>query len=287
MSTAVVVALLSAAGAGGCFWASQRERGRLTHLLATRPTTLVELQALQADVAREIGGGSFRERVKLQGALLCPSPLQAPFSGEPCMAYSSRIVELYDELVESTDQQGRTTRSWRQGEQELSCESRRSRFQLGQGNLSASVDPDGAELDMQSVFNRTEPADWSGAAAFGNLGSGGVAATLLAGAALVGTAMSTGTSLANLAPGTRRRLGFRREESIFPAHGEVFLVAEASDAGGVITLQKPAGEGLFMIRRGGEEQLQQQLRRAARVWNWVAIALAVLAVGAILMALVG
>jgi len=287
MAAGITVALISAGLAGGSLWAGQRQRRRLTHLLATRPTTLTELQGLQVDVAQEIGAGSFRERVKLQGTLLCEQPLTAPFSGEPCVAYSSSIVELYEELVEHTDQEGKRSRSWQHGEHVMSSEDRRCRFQLGQGQLKASVDPEGAELEMQSVFSRTEPADWTGlpgGVGFG--GAEGLAGTLMASAALVGSVLGA-SSQGSLAPGTRRRLGFRRDESIFPAHGDLFLVAEVSDASGTLCLQKPSGEGLFMIRRGGEEQLQQQLRRWARIWSWAAAVLAVVAVLAVLSALFG
>lgn len=285
MAAGVWVALISTGLAGGSLWASQRQRRRLAHLLASRPTTLAELQGLQADVAQEIGAGAFRERVKLQGMLLCEQPLTAPFSGEPCVAYASRIVELYEELVEDTDQEGNQNRRWQNGEHELSSESRRCGFQLGQGQLKASVDPEGAELEMQAVFNRTEPANWAGLDAASGFGAAeSLATSLLASASLVGSG-SDARSDGSLSPGTRRRLGFRREESIFPAHGELFLVAEASDLSGALRLQKPSGEGLFMIRRGGEEQLQQQLRQWARIWSWVAVLLAVVAVVAALSAL--
>lgn len=286
MAAGITVALMAAGLAGGSLWAGQRQRRRLAHLLATRPTTLEELQGLQADVAKEIGAGSFRELVKLQGAMSCEQSLTAPFSGEPCVAYSSRIVELYEELVEHTGKDGNRSRSWQNGEHELSSESRRCPFQLGQGQLKVSVDPEGAELEMQSVFSRTEPADWTGLGAVAGFGSSeGLAATLMASAPLAGPGLAA-RSDGGLSPGTRRRLGFRRDESIFPAHGDLFLVAEVSDASGALWLQQPSGEGLFLIRRGGEEQLQQQLRRWARIWSWVALVLAVVAVLAVLSALV-
>lgn len=281
MSGGVVVGLVSAGLAGGSFWAARRERGRLVALLSVRATTLAELQELQAQVAQEIGGGSFREKVKLQGTLLCEEPLQAPFSGEPCVAYESRIVELYEELVEQTDQEGKTSRSWQQSEHELSSESRRCRFQLVQGQLRATVDPEEAELEMQSVINRREPPDWQGSDA--DTG-GGLAGILMASIAPMISSGSFG-SINSLAVGTRRRLGYRREESLFPASGELFLVAEASDASGSLILQRPHEKGLFVIRRSGEERLERQLRRWTRVWTWSAALLAVLAVVVLALAL--
>jgi hypothetical protein len=73
-------------------------------------------------------------------------------------------------------------------------------------------------------------------------------------------------------------MGIRREESILRPTGMVFVVAECSDSSGTLQLQAPENAGLFVVRRGDENDLSRSIRRWRRVWmasTWVLISLAV------------
>jgi len=256
VSEVMVVGLLSAAGAIGCGLARRHQAVRLQGLLNARSSSLEELQQLQASVAGELGAGAFREQIKLSAEIVCAEPLQAPWSGEPCVAFDdteTELVEVYRETT-STDAEGRTSRegSWQRDDQVLSQLQRRCDFTLRQGGCSLPVNPEGADLELETVVDTTDRSGQPG--------------------------------WPPLAGSRRRSLGVRRVERILRAGGSLFVVAECSDSDGMLRLQAPAEGGLFVMRRGSEQEFSRGLRRWRRIWTVSTWALALLAVLLLLLA---
>ena len=264
MSELLVLSAVAAACSVGCGFFTVRQRGRLRKIQAIRSVTIEELHGLQQEVAKEIGAGAYGEAVKLQADLVCEQPLIAPFSGEGCIAYQNTIVEVFEELVTSTDSEGKTTRSWQKRERSISSEERRCEFSLQQGSRRVAVDPDGADIDLIEIINRMEPGQFSplGASA-GIEGAAGVALQLAS--TLINSNAGRGQDQ------SFRLIGYRRQESIFPASGSVFVVAEASDSGGLLRLRQPLKSGLFLIRNKGEEGMLKSLQNSINLWTigWV------------------
>ena len=258
MSELLVLSAVAAACSVGCGFFTIRQRGRMRKIQAIRSVTIEELHGLQQEVAKEIGAGAYGEAVKLQADLVCEQPLIAPFSGEGCIAYQNTIVEVFEELVTSTDSEGKTTSSWQRRERNISNEERRCDFSLQQGGHRVAVDPDGAEIDMIEIINRMEP---------GQLMQPGRSAGI-EGAA--GVALQLASTMLNSNAGFRL-IGYRRKELVFPASGTIFVVAEASDAGGSLHLRQPIKSGLFLIRNEGEERVLKSLRNSINLWTigWV------------------
>jgi len=92
------------------------------------------------------------------------------------------------------------------------------------------VDPEGADLELETVFNQVDPP----------------------------TAANTGGN---------RQLGTRRVETLLRAGGSVLVVAECSDVSGSLQLQAPQGAGLFVVRRGSEDDFSRSIRRWRRIWT--------------------
>jgi hypothetical protein len=267
MSGLLVWSAVAAACSVGCGFFTARQRGRLHKIQSIRSVTIEELHALQQGVAKEIGAGAYGEAVKLQADLVCEQPLIAPFSEESCIAYQNTIVEIFEELVTTTDSEGKTTRSWQKKERNISNEERRCDFSLQQGSHRVAVDPDGAEIDLIEIINRMEPGQLAplGRSA-GIEGAAGVALQLASTMMNANAGRGQGQSF--------RLIGYRREESIFPASGSVFVVAEASDAGGALQLRQPIKSGLFLIRNEGEERVLKSLRNSINLWTigWLGFA---------------
>ncbi len=236
------------AGAVATGLARRHQARRLATLLDARSTSVAELRDLQATVAEQMGAGSFRERVKLQGTITCNEPLTAPWSGEPCVAFTNTTTALMEVREErtSTDSAGNTTTevNWERREETLQQLEQRCPFELQQGGQSLLVDPEGAELELETVFNQVDPP----------------------------TTANTGLY---------RQLGTRRVESLLRAGGPVLVVAECSDASGQLQLQAPEGKGLFVVRRGSEDDFSRSIRRWRRIWTvstWLFSASAALSV---------
>jgi len=92
------------------------------------------------------------------------------------------------------------------------------------------VIPEGAELELETVFSQVDPP----------------------------TTANTGLY---------RQLGTRRVEALLRPGGTVFVVAECSDVSGSLQLQAPEGTGLFVVRRGSEDDFSRSIRRWRRVWS--------------------
>jgi hypothetical protein len=231
----LVVPAVLGAGAVATGLARRHQARKLATLLDARSTSVAELKDLQATVAEQMGAGSFRERVKLQGTIACNEPLTAPWSGEPCVAFTNTTTALMEVREErtSTDSAGNTTTevNWERREETLQQLERRCPFELQQGGQGLPVDPEGAELELETVFNQVDAP----------------------------TTANTGLY---------RQLGTRRVESLLRAGGTVLVVAECSDASGNLQLQAPEGKGLFVVRRGSEDDFSRAIRRWRRIWTW-------------------
>ena len=242
----LIIPALVGAGAIGTGLARRHQAKKLDHLLEARSSSVAELLDLQATVAAQMGAGSFCERVKLSGEIVCDEPLIAPWSGEPCVAFvdiTTSLMEVHQERT-TTDSNGnsRTSISWERREETLESLERRCTFALRHGNQCMQIDPTAAELDLETVFSDLAPP----------------------------TAPSTHNT---------RPLGTRRNEAILRPCGMVFVVAECSDANGSLTLKAPTGNGLFVVNRGSEEGFSRNIRRWRRIWmasTWTLVALAML-----------
>ena len=233
--------------------ARHHQARRLASLLDARSTSVAELLELQAAVAEQLGAGAFRERVKLTGELVCAEPLTAPWSGEPCVAFTNTTTALLEVREErtSTDNEGNRTAEvyWERREETLERMERRCPFALQQGGQSLPVLPEGAELELETVFSQVDPP----------------------------TAANTGTT---------RQLGTRRVEALLRAGGAVWVVAECSDASGSLQLHAAKEGGLFVVRRGTEDDFSRSIRRWRRIWSlssWGLSAAAVLSLAWILL----
>jgi len=281
MSSLLIGAAVAAACSVGCGLMRGRQRGRLQTIQAIRSVTIEELQGLQQGVAKEIGAGAYAETVKLQADLVCEQPLSAPFSQEPCIAYQSRVVEVFEERVTSTDSQGKSTTSWQRNERSISSEERRCGFSVQQGNHRLDVDPQGAEIDLVEILNRLDPGQLLPERPSAGLSGGSAAAALQLGSAALAANLNRAGSP------SFRLIGYRQEESIFPASGSVFVVAEVSDSGGSLRLRQPQEGGLFLIRHGGEERLLKRLQTSIQLWTIGLVGLGVIAVASLIWALLG
>jgi hypothetical protein len=144
---------------------------------------------------------------------------------------TTALLEVREERT-STDSEGNSTMevNWERREETLERLERRCPFALQQCGQSLPVIPEGAELELETVFSQVDPP----------------------------TTANTGLY---------RQLGTRRVEALLRPGGTVFVVAECSDVSGSLQLQAPEGTGLFVVRRGSEDDFSRSIRRWRRVWS--------------------
>lgn len=212
----------------------------------TRTSSAAELASLAQSVAREIGAGSFAEAAELKGAVRCSTPLTAELSGTPCVYYSMRVTREYEETEWRSDDKGNQTPRVERRSETVAQNARSCAFEVEDSTGSVAVDPAGAEVTGEKVLDRFEQ---------GEPGS---------------PTISLGRWKLDLGPlprggGGRRTLGYRYEETVVPLGRQIYVLGEASDAGGRLAVRKPAKKGTsFIVSLKSEEELTRSAAGANR-----------------------
>ncbi len=137
--------------AGVSFWIYQRDRQQLAQIQGTETATVARLNA---EIAKLTGANRqrFRKKVEIKGMAETTSPLTAPVSQQPCVAYTASITEHYEETT--TDSEGRV--STETSSKVIWEDKARIGFQINDGTGRLTVMPGGATLEESSTVNRYE-----------------------------------------------------------------------------------------------------------------------------------
>lgn len=247
-ATAVVLFLIGRA--------QSRKAGDMASVETSRAADLVREAA---DVAGEIGSGSFARAAEVKGVVECDSPLRSEISGTECVWYKSVVKREYEETYTERDSDGRTRTGTRRGSEIVSSNERRTPFRLRDESGAVDVDPEGATMEGERVASRFEQGDRGPSLSFGKFS----------------------VSLSALGPG-RRTLGYNLEEWAVALGKRLYVLGEASDSGGRLRVGKPGAKGgRFIISLKSEEELTRSARTGSTVLSVVA---GVLAAGAAVVA---
>lgn len=238
-----IVAVLMAVGALVLFLVARSQGAKALDMQSTETSSAAELASLAAEVAKEIGPGSFTRVAELKGVIECGEPLKAEMSGTPCVYYRSSVTREYEERVEVSDKDGNRHWETRRGSEQVASNERRVGFRLRDETGTVEIDPQGADIDAERSLSRFE-AGGGGALRFGDfvLELGGLAMGL----------------------GGRRTIGYRLEEWIIPLGRRLYVLGEAGDAEGRLLVRKPGAKGgRYIISLKTEEELVKSARGLA------------------------
>jgi len=245
---------------------SGRSQGKKAFDIAsTETSSAAGLAQEAADVAKEIGAGSFTKVAEVKGTVECESPLKAEMSGVACVWYRSTVVREYEESYTERDSDGRTKSGTRRGSETVSTNERRIRFMVRDATSATEVDPDGGSIDGERVLSKFEQGE-------------------------VGPALSIGGFRLSLGAigGGRRTIGYKIEEWALPLGARVYVLGEAKDEGGTLRIAKPAAKGgRFIITMKSEEQLLSSAKTGSKVLNIIASALAAGAIVTLVLVVLG
>lgn len=215
-------------------WRRSRQ-ARLLAILDTETSTVKEITELGAYVRQGLDGHTgFSRAVELKGIVRCDNPITSEVAKQPCVYYSMTVTREYEETYTETDSQNNQHQRTKHGSDTVASNSRRVPFWVEDETGRLPVDPQGAEIDSVQVEDRYEPAG-----------------QLQLGLTLGGINLSFGSAGVG-----RNTLGYRYRESLLPPDRQVFVLGEASDSSGTLTVQKPQKKGgKFIISLKSEEQL--------------------------------
>jgi len=228
----------------GLFLGSGSQRRKVYAMKSTDTSPAADLAGLAESVAKEIGAGSFTQATEVKGAIECDTPLTGELSGRPCVHYTMSIRREWEETVSKSDSQGRRTQDTRKGSDTVASNTRSTKFRVKDATGVIDVDPTGAKIDGEKAVSQFRPGEPMG----GTLEFGGVR-----------------INLPGFGGGGRRTVGYRYEETILPVGAQVYVLGEASDAGGTLSVRKPSKkDARFLISVQSEEELVRKAGSAAR-----------------------
>jgi hypothetical protein len=257
-----IVLLIVAVGL--LLWRRSRQ-ARLGAILGTETSTVKEVTELGAYVREGLEGHTGFNRVcELKGAISCDTPLTSEVAKQACVYYAMTVTRDYEESYVETDNQGNQHQRTKRSSNTVASNSQRTAFWLEDETGRIPVDPQGAEIDAEQVVDRYEPAD-----------------QLQIGLSIGGLQLGIGGL------GGTRTLGYHYRESVLPPGRQAFVLGEASDSSGTLTVQKPREKGAkFIISLKSEEQLVQSAQRTVNWLLYGAVASGVLGVAALVLGLV-
>jgi uncharacterized membrane protein len=225
------------------FFVQKQQRHRARSVQLARSVTVAELQRLAGEIANEIGGGNWRDYIKLSGLIRCDRPLTSELKQEACVHYQMSVTREYEATVTKRDSQGKSHRETERGSETIASNQRSQPFYLEDATGRIEVNPDGAQIETIKVLN-----DFRQEAATGGVISYG------------GFSVVLGQN-----PSDRRTLGYRYSESILPVDQRVLVVGMLSDSSGSLIVQKPIqSSNQFIIALKDEEALTAQASNTAQ-----------------------
>lgn len=236
----------------GLFFAQRNQNQRAYCVRIARTASVADLQRMAKEIAQEIGGGSWREYVKVSGEVVCNRPLTAPLSQQPCVHYKMQVEREYEETV-TKKEDGKTVRETQKGSETMSNNTQSTPFRLKDETGELDVELHGAEIETEKVLDEFRP-EQGGQISFG------------------GFSMSVGRPQSG-----RQTLGYHYRESILPLHRRATIVATVADLGDRLCLQKPAeGDKKFLVAMRTAEEVTRKAQQQAKTLRYVFIGCLVL-----------
>lgn len=229
----VIAGFVALVAAVVLFFIQRNQHNRANCVRLARAATVAELETMAKEIAREIGGGSWREYVKVSGEIECDRPLTAPLSEKPCAHYRMSVRREYEERVTVKDSEGKSREETQRGSETMSTNEQSVPFVLRDRTGSIEVNLESADLETITVIDEFRAEQPGGLISFG------------------GFTLATGTAGMG-----RRTLGYHYHEAILPLQRQATVVGSVVDQGDRLVLKKPTeGDHHFIVALRTAEEI--------------------------------
>lgn len=248
------------------FFSYKGQTNKAFSVQSAQSMTPGELHATAQAIAEDIGGGNWREYVKLWGKVGCDRPLTSVLKPTPCVFYKTTVTWEYEETVTKTDEDGKRIQETQKQSETLMSDRQSAPFLVQDETGHISVEPEGADLDTIDIVNDFQPAQPRG----GLLSYGDFSLDV--------------NSYARRSE--RRTLGYRYREAIMPLDRNVLVVGMVSDHTGELVVQKSLkADQSFIVSFKNDETLAQQSKKGAQQAFYGMVACGVLGIILIVLGL--
>lgn len=135
------------------FFVQQHQKQKVFSIKSARSVTAAELTETAGLVAEEIGGGSWRDYVKLWGEVVADAPLRSEHKQEACVYYTSKIERDYETFEITRDADGNTKSSRVRKTETVSNNRQSIPFWLRDRSGMVRIEPDGADIETIEIMN--------------------------------------------------------------------------------------------------------------------------------------
>jgi hypothetical protein len=224
------------------FFVQRNQKQKVFSIKSARPVKTTELTQTASAVADEIGGGSWRDYIKLWGEVQADAPLTSELKQQPCVHYVTKVTREYEEMVTERNPAGELERKQKRKSEVIAKNRHSIPFRLKDDAGTIEVNPDGADIETIQVLNEFRQGESSGGQ------------------------ISFGPVTFNTGGGAGKTLGYRYTESLLPVGRNILVVGAASDLTGTVVIEKPTkGDQKYVISFKNEEALAATVAKNAQI----------------------
>ncbi|MEM8963329.1 MAG: E3 ubiquitin ligase family protein, partial [Acidobacteriota bacterium] len=217
-------------------------RKKLHRMQLLDVSSVEHLETLARSMLEGVGErGLMRFATEIRGTIRAEQPLISELAQQPCVYYAMRVTREYEETYWDTDDRGNRVRRTRRGSQVMAENRRHIPFEVEDATGSVRVDPSGADMVAEPVLSEFRQEQGQ------HLQMGQFRLPVAYGGA-----------------GTRT-LGYRYQEEIIPLGREIYVLGEASDAEGRLSVGRPSDGSTFLVSMKGEAQLLDELTKKIKM----------------------
>ncbi|AFZ47208.1 hypothetical protein Cyast_1243 [Cyanobacterium stanieri PCC 7202] len=228
------------------FFVKQAQTKSHSSVLLARFTDVQELESTCQAITEDIGGGNWRDYVKLWGKITIDEPLISEMKQEPCVHYRMLVQREYEEKVRSQDSEGKTVEKTVRKSETITQNQRSIPFILEDKTGAITINPEDAKFDTIKILDEFRPEQPAGGMLqFGNF-----------------------SFLVRNNNYHTRTLGYRYQEFILPIHREVLIVGNVSDETGSLKITKPMDNQPFLISLKTEEELNSDYQKNQNILKY-------------------
>lgn len=139
------------------FLIQRHQNQKVFSIKSARAMTAAELTTTAGAIAEEIGGGSWRDYVKIWGEITAPQPLYSEHRQEPCVHYVSTVLREYEKTETTKAQDGSVKTEQKRVSEVVSQNKQSIPFWLRDRSGTIKVDLTGADVETIAVLDEFRP----------------------------------------------------------------------------------------------------------------------------------
>tara|TARA_R110002096_G_scaffold428102_1_gene639407 strand:+ start:151 stop:972 length:822 start_codon:yes stop_codon:yes gene_type:complete len=237
---------------GGILWLVMgKKAGKLGVLENTETSSTKEVHENFTSMSDSFGAGNFSLFTELKGVAVASTPLEAELSKKECVYYKSKVTREYEEQQKSKDSDGNVTKKWvRKSEIVSSNENTATGFAIKDDSGEVLVDLTGAEIYPIKSFSDFEKVNENNA--------GGTKVSI------GGFSLTTGGGNPTI-----RTIGYKYEEQSIPLNSKIYILGDANDRSGKLTVSKSKDKKVpFIVSTKSEDELTASLGSSVKGFKY-------------------